>query len=253
LSDTPGSPTASRLATPGWLDGRLVLGVLLVLVSVVVGARVLSTADRSTLVYAVNKDLTAGSVLQAGDLEQVRVRLFDNADRYIAVGSTPINGYVVRRAVSRDELLPLGALSTPQKDVDFRFVTVAVQNGHFPAGLGRDQQVDVWVTPDLDGQQDEAETDGSPQEDGAAAPAPADGQELELRGAQLVLQGVAVLGVAREGSGFGGTTAVPIELQVRPSEVAALVSAMALGTIDLVKVPREAESSGRLDPAAGSD
>ncbi len=47
MSDAPGSPKAGRLATPGWVDGRLVLGVLLVLVSVVVGARVLSAADRS--------------------------------------------------------------------------------------------------------------------------------------------------------------------------------------------------------------
>jgi hypothetical protein len=253
LSDTPGSPQARRLATPGWLDGRLVLGVLLVLVSVVVGARVLSAADRSTLVYAVNKDLTAGSILQSGDLEQVRVRLFDNADRYIAVGSTPINGYVVRRAVSAKELLPREALDTPQRDVDFRYVTVAVQSDHLPNGLKRDQQVDVWVTPDLDGQQDEPAPDGAETPPGSPGAAPADGKELELRGAQLVLQGVAVLSVADQGGGFGGSTAVPVELQVKPDEVARLVSAMALGTIDLVRVPREVESSGRLEPAAGSD
>lgn len=249
MSDTPGSPTASRLATPGWLDGRLVLGVLLVLVSVVVGARVLSAADRSTLVYAVTKDLTAGSVLEAEDLQQVRVRLFDNAEQYIAVGGTPLSGYVVRRAISTGELLPRDALSVPQKDVDYRLVTVPVQNGHFPAQLGRDQQVDIWVTPDLDGRQDDPADE---QETDPAAPATS-GEDLALEGAKLVLQGVTVLGVAREGGGFGGSTAVPIELQVRPDEVARLVSAMALGTIDLVRVPREVESSGRLQPAPGSD
>src|SRR5687768_14738118 len=41
-SAVPPSPTARRLALPRWLDTRLVLGVLLVLVSVLVGARVLS-------------------------------------------------------------------------------------------------------------------------------------------------------------------------------------------------------------------
>jgi hypothetical protein len=253
LSDTPGSPRARRLATPGWLDGRLVLGVLLVLVSVVVGARVLSAADRSTLVYAVNKDLAPGSVLQAGDLEQVRVRLFDNADRYIAVGSTPISGYVVRRAVSAKELLPRLALSVPQDEVDYRFVTVAVQGGHLPSALGRGQQVDVWVTPELDGRPGAPAAAAEEQPQGGTAAAPATGQQLELRGAQLVLQGVTVEAVARDGGGFGGSTAVPVELQVRPDEVARLVSAMALGTIDLVRVPREVESSGRLEPAAGSD
>lgn len=246
MSETPGSPRASRLATPGWLDGRLVLGVLLVLVSVVVGARVLSAADRSTLVYAVDKDLTAGSILQTGDLRQVRVRLFDNAGEYVAVGSQPLTGYVVRRPLGKGELLPREALSLPEDEVDFRLVTVAVQPGHFPPGLSDDQQVDVWVTPDLDGRDDE-----QPAEDAEGAPAPAGGGQLALEGAQLVLQGVTVQRVANEGGGFGGATAVPVELQVRPNEVAQLVSAMALGTIDLVRVPRGAESSGRLEPATG--
>jgi hypothetical protein len=249
LSETPGSPRASRLAAPGWLDGRLVLGVLLVLVSVVVGARVLSSADRSTLVYAVNKDLTAGSVLQADDLAAVRVRLFDNADEYVSAGAQPPTGYVVRRALGDGELLPLSALSRPEQDVDFRLVTVAVDSGHLPPGLRDDQQVDVWVTPDLDGAQDD--TEAAEGQDAAPA-APATTQQLELRGAQLVLQGVTVSQVDREGGGFGGSNSIPVELQVRPSEVAALVSAMSLGTIDLVRVPRAVESSGRLEPATGA-
>jgi hypothetical protein len=250
LSDTPGSPKASRLATPGWLDGRLVLGVLLVLVSVVVGARVLSAADRSTLVYSVNKDLAAGSILQGGDLTPVRVRLFDNAEQYVPVGTQPPTGYVVRRAIGNGELLPREALSTPETEVDFRLVTVAIESGHLPQQLERGQQVDIWVTPKLDPEQQEGQ---SAEGQEAAPPAPdATADELELRGAQLVLQGVSVEGVARDGGGFGGSVAIPVELQVRPDEVSALVSAMALGTIDLVRVPREAESSGRLEPVAGA-
>lgn len=250
MSDTPASPRASRLATPGWLDGRLVLGVLLVLVSVVVGARVLSAADRSTLVYAVNKDLTAGSVLSGEDLTPVRVRLFDNARQYVQVAAEPPTGYVVRRALGKGELLPLGALSLPEKDVDFRLVTVPVQGGHFPPSLQDDQQVDVWVTPDPGDAEDEA-AEGA--RDGQqTAPRARSGGQLQLRGAQLVLQGVTVAQVAREEGGFGDSATVPVVLQVRPKEVAALVSAVALGTIDLVRVPREAEGSGRLEPATGA-
>ena len=248
MSDSPASPRATRLAAPGWLDGRLVLGVLLVLVSVVVGARVLSSADRSTLVYAVSKDLAAGSVLQSGDLVPVRVRLFDNADSYVAVGSAP-TGYVVRRGVGGGELLPREALSLPQKDVDFREVTVPVEVGHLPPGLSPSSQVDVWVTPKPAEQP--AAPGGRPEEepDDAAAPPSA---ALDLTGAQLVLQGVTVLSVREDGGSFSGSTAVPVVLQVRPKEVAALVSAMSLGRIDVVRVPREAESAGRLEPARGT-
>ena len=242
MSDTPASPRASRLATPGWLDGRLVLGVLLVLVSVVVGARVLSAADRSTLVYAVTKDLAPGSVLQDDDLEQVRVRLFDNAGRYVAAGNPPL-GYVVRRGIGSGELLPRDALTLPETDVDFREVTVPVEAGHLPPQLTAHMQVDVWVTPEAVSDAAEAEPSD------AATPAAGD---LELRGAQLVLQGVTVRAVQADGGAFSGSTSIPVVLQVRPTEVAALVSAMSLGRIDLVRIPRAAEGSGRLEPVSGT-
>ncbi|MEX2291079.1 MAG: SAF domain-containing protein [Mycobacteriales bacterium] len=246
MSDTPSSPPASRLSSPGWLDSRLVLGVLLVLVSVVVGARVLSSADRSTLVYAAARDLTAGSVLGEKDLTPVRVRLFENAAAYVGVADdrSP-SGLVLRRAVGSGELLPLEALVVPGEDVDYRLVTVPVDVGHAPPGLAANAQVDVWVTPDRRSRDDAAAAGGGPA-------GPATVRPLELRGAQLVLQGVTVLEVRSDGAGFSGSTAVPFVLQVRPSEVSALVSAMSLGRIDLVRLPRAAESSGRLEPVAGS-
>ena len=106
MSEPPASPGASRLATPSWLDTRLVLGVLLVLVSVVVGARVLSAADRSTLVWAASKDLSAGSQLSAGDLEPVRVRLFDGLEsRYVPADQSPA-GLLLERGLEGGELLP---------------------------------------------------------------------------------------------------------------------------------------------------
>lgn len=246
MSDTPSSPQASRLSSPGWFDGRLLLGVLLVLVSVVVGARVLSSADRSSLVYAAATDLTAGSVVGETDLTPVRVRLFENAAAYIGVaGDRSPTGLVLRRAVGSGELLPLDALVVPGEDVDFRLVTVPVDVGHAPPSLAANAQVDVWVTPDRRRQDEAAAAGGGPA-------GPATTGALELRGAQLVLQGVTVLDVRSDGAGFSGSTAVPVVLQVRPSEVSALVSAMSLGRIDLVRVPRAAESSGRLEPAAGS-
>lgn len=241
MSDTPASPSASRLAAPRWLDGRLVLGVLLVLVSVVVGARVLSTADRSTMVYAAASDLAAGGVLAEGDLRPVRVRLFDSAPVYIGVtGDQSPVGFVLRRAVGAGELLPIEALVVPGQDVDYRQVTVPVEVGHVPPALATHSQVDVWVTPD-------ARTGSLAAAEVGATPAAA-----LLRRAQLVLQAVTVLEVQPDGGGFRGSTTIPVVLQVRPGEVAALVSAMSLGRIDLVRVPRAAESSGRLEPAVGS-
>lgn len=253
MSDTPSSPRARRLPAPGWLDGRLVLGVLLVLVSVVVGARVLSAADRSTLVWAAGKDLTAGSQLSSADLQRVRVRLFDGLDtRYVPVDQDPA-GLVLQRGMDGGDLLPRSALLSPQQDVDLRLVTVPVDGARFPPGLAADQQVDVWLTPEatVDPLGQAAAADPAGQPAGGAPPTIADPDAslsgggvgvLPLTGAQPVLLRVPVESVQTAESGFaGGSTSVPVVLSVRPDEVARLVSALSLGRIDLVRVPQAAE------------
>ena len=245
MSELPASPRASRLAAPGWLDGRLVLGLLLVLVSVVVGARVLSSADRSTLVWAASKDLTAGTLLAEGDLEPVRVRLFESAGRYVGAAGQPPVGYVVRRGLGAGELLPEGALGEPEQGDGLRLVTVPVEAGHYPPTLRDDQRVDLWVTP-----QAAPDPAAEPTAETAADPAAAAAEPLVLRGAQQVLSQVVVASgpVTDELAGAGGT--VPIVLQVRPQDVDEVVSAMGLGRLDLVRVPRAAEAAGDVVTAA---
>lgn len=241
MPETPASPRASRLATPSWLDGRLVLGVLLVLVSVVVGARVLASADRSQLVWAAKDDLTIGSELSADNLVPTRVRLFDASTRYLDASVPAPVGYVLARGVGKGELLPDDALRKPQVDVDFRSVTVPVEPGHFPPNLRSDQKVDVWVTPG--------------RQAGAAAPSPqpspsGDSEGVPLQGAQLVLQQLTVAIGPSTDAGLGSSSSCAVVLQVRPRDVAALVSAMSLGTLDLVRVPRAVEAGNPLVPAA---
>ena len=63
------------------------LGVLLVLVSVLLGARVVGAADSTVPVWAASGDLAAGTVLAAGDLVAVDVRLDDAAGRYLATST----------------------------------------------------------------------------------------------------------------------------------------------------------------------
>lgn len=245
MPEIPASPKAARLAAPGWLDARLVLGVLLVLVSVVVGARALSTADRSQLVWAATRDLAVGSQLEDGDLKAVRVRLFEQTDRYAGAGGAKPLGYVLRQSVGEGEFLPQRSVTTPQQDVDFRYVTVAVDAGHYPPTLQAKQRVDVWVTPDRNGQAGApAGREGDPPADGAE-PATTDPAALELRGAQQVLAQVTVMTAPASSRDLVATSAaVPIVLQVRPSDVGRLVSAMALGRIDIVRVPRDVEATG---------
>lgn len=228
MSDPYASPRANRLAAPGWLDGRLVLGVLLILVCVVVGARLLSSADRSQLVWATTGDLAVGSSLAESDLTPVRVRLFEQVDRYLDASGPPPVGYVVRRGLGAGELLPGDALALPEDDA-FRLVTVPLEAGHFPPDLADEQAVDIWMTPER------AVAAGPPAAVGAAP--------VDLRGAQVVLLGVAVAAGPPEDTFRTGGTASPVVLRVRQADVGTLVSAMSLGRIDLVRVPRNAEAA----------
>lgn len=258
MSDPPASPSAKRLAPPGWLDGRLVLGVLLVLVSVVVGARVLSSADRSQLVWTTTRDLAPGASLRDDDLQPTQARLFGSGARYLAASGPKPVGYVLQRGLGAGELLPADALRRPEVDVDFRFVTVPVLPGHLPPDIDSGQQVDVWVTPDPAGGAGQvqqlpeaqppllAQDDDVGPDDGAAA---VRGGALQA-GARLVLPGVPVSArPAESGFGAGGSTERAVVLQVRPEDVGPLVTAMSQGRIDLVRVPKAAEAPEGLVPA----
>lgn len=231
MSDTPGSPRASRLSSPRWLDTRLVLGVLLVLGSVLVGARVLSSADRSQQVWVTTRDLAPGTVLMTDDLRSAQVRLFGSTRLYAGAGGAKPTGYVVRLGLGSAELLPLAALARPDEDVVFRNVTVPVPVGHLPPELGHGEQVDVYVTPS-----DKAARLGTSGK-GAAALLP-----------RLVLKAVTVQRVVRAGGLGASSQDQPVLLTVRPDEVLSLVSAMSLGQIDLVEVPRAQQADG-LSPA----
>ena len=142
-AQVPGS-APRRVRPPRWLDLRLVLGVLLVLGSVLFGARVVAAADATVPVWSAAGDLAAGTVLTAGDLVAVDVRLDDVAGAYLATSTRP-DGRTLARAVRSGELLPRTALEEPAALVQ---LALPVQAGYVPPGLDRGQVVDVYAVAD---------------------------------------------------------------------------------------------------------
>ncbi len=227
MSDTPVSPKADRLASPSWLDTRLVLGVLLVLVSVVVGARVLSSASSTQTVLVATRDLPTGATLGADDVraEQVRLDAGQTAGLLRAPGGeNRYVGSVVRRPVDEGEFVPLSALRRAAETEDRQF-TLNVDVGHFPPGLASGDVVDVYVTPVTDGSQPQA------------AASPAGPGQLSATGSRQVLGGVVVESSRLPDGGLGGgTTSLPVVLNLARADVLKMVTAVAQGRIDLVRV-----------------
>ena len=141
VAPQPASPPARRLHHPSWLDLRLIVGTLLVLVSVLVGAKVVASADRSVQVWALARDVAAGTTLVADDLRPARVRLFDNGAAYLQAVQSP-TGRTVTRDMHAGELLPrLAVVPTEPAAI----VDIPVQAGNAP-GLARGALIDVWST-----------------------------------------------------------------------------------------------------------
>jgi hypothetical protein len=120
-----------------------VLGVLLVLGSVLLGARVVSGADRTVPVWAAAGDLAAGTVLTPADLVPVDVRLDDAAGAYLSTSTQP-QGRTLSRAVRHGELVPRSVLDGAPAQVQ---LALPVQAGYVPPGLGRGSRVDVYALP----------------------------------------------------------------------------------------------------------
>lgn len=227
MSDLP-TPVAARLARPRWLDPRLVTGLLLVLVSVVVGSRLLAGADDRVRVWAVTHDLGADSRLSGDDLTVRAVRLDDAAGRYVTADQD-LAGLVLTRPVGSGELLPRSAVARAGRVAQRRVVVEVDRIG--AAGLDKGRVVDVYAVRDA--------VAGEP-------PAVPD----------LVLSGVTVAEDVRSAGGAFASSSgkAGVALLVDGGDVADLIDAMAHGDVYVVQVPPDAAGTraGSGADAAGS-
>ncbi|MCZ2829696.1 SAF domain-containing protein [Modestobacter sp. VKM Ac-2986] len=223
----PAGPAPRRVRPPRWLDLRLVLGVLLVLGSVLIGARVVSAADATVPVWSAAGDLAAGTVLAEDDLVAVPVRLDDAADAYLATSTRP-GGRVLARAVRAGELLPRSVLEEATGGVQ---LALPVQAGYVPPSLAHGQLVDVYAVAD-----------------------PAVGADAATGGdVDLVLSAAPVQAVTGRGEGVLSTssTTLQVVVAVEAEEVPEVLTA--IGGRGLVVVVRGSVDSATTAPEAAAE
>lgn len=205
----PASPPARR-AGAGRRDLRLALGVVLVVASVVIGSRVLASADDRVPVWSAAASLATGTTLTADDLVATPVAVDDLAA--YAATSEDLVGLRLTRDLGTGELVPRSALATAA-GVDRRLVTVPVDPLHAPPSLARGERVDVYVSP----------RDGASVGDGVdVLPA------LVLAGALVADPGAA--------DATGATDQVGVVLDVAAADADRAVAAARGGEVDLVRV-----------------
>jgi hypothetical protein len=139
-------PVAVRASTPGWRDPRLWIGIAIVAVSVVAGARVLAAADDTVAVWATVDDMGVGDLVSAADLEVRRVRFGDDQDleRYFSADDVLPADLQLTRGVGAGELLPRAAVGAAAAD-DHLQVSIEVPTGRMPPAVDSGSVVDVFV------------------------------------------------------------------------------------------------------------
>jgi hypothetical protein len=143
----PESPTARRGIRSRWRDPRLLLGVLLVLASVLVGARVLAGSDDATPVWAAARDLPAGSQVSADDVEVVDVSFGSEVGTAYVSATTPLpSGMILAKPVAAHELLTHSAVDAAAVGPVAQ-LPLGVESSLMPSDLASGDVVDVWVVP----------------------------------------------------------------------------------------------------------
>ena len=222
----PPGPAPRRVRPPRWLDLRLVLGVLLVLGSVLIGARVVGAADATVPVWSAAGDLAAGTVLGEDDLVAVSVRLDDVAGSYLATSTRP-GGRVLARAVRAGELLPRSVLEEAPGSVQ---LALPVQAGYVPPALAHGQLIDVYAVAD-----------------------PAVGADAATGGdVDLVLSAVPVQAVTGRGEGVLSTSSATLQVVVAVDEAETARVLAAIGGRGLVVVVRSSVDAAAAPPVDGS-
>jgi hypothetical protein len=138
----PPSPRPRRIATPSWLDLRLVLGVALVLASVLGGAQLFAHARRTYPKVAARRDLASGTILTADDVTLVRVQL-PGAGRGVYLDHVQdAVGRTLARPVTAGELVPAGAVTAVPAGTT---VTIPLPTGSAP-DLRKGQRIELWAS-----------------------------------------------------------------------------------------------------------
>lgn len=138
----PVAPIPRRMSRPRWLNVRVVLGVLVVVGAVVLGARVVGAERQLATVWATTTDLQAGTVLTSDDLSEVEVNLDDAAGRYFGSGAA-IVGKQLTRALGAGEIVPVAAVGDPAADT--RLLALTVDGDQMLPGLARGSVIDVYL------------------------------------------------------------------------------------------------------------
>jgi hypothetical protein len=142
----PTSPVPNRIRRRRWLNVRVILGVVLVLGSVTVGALAVSSADHRVRMLIASRSLSAGTVLSDRDVEVRAVQLGSSGAEYLRAG-TSVAGSTLTADMKSGELILARQIGPPSSGLLF---TLPTGDAVSPQ-LARGDRIAVWISSKLCG------------------------------------------------------------------------------------------------------
>lgn len=190
------------------------IGILLVLGSTILGARLVAASDDTVEFWALDHAVTPGDPVSVDDMVAVRVHLSAAvADNYLRVDQelfAPLGSLRWGERGSSGALVERSAL-LPKATVGRSQLPLVVATGSSPADLKRGDLVDVWV-----------------------GPGPGDESDDE---AERVLQAVRIAATGDDSASVGGSLAQTVLVDVADAELkGSVIGTVSSGHITLVRV-----------------
>jgi Flp pilus assembly protein CpaB len=202
---------ARRVARPGWINLRTVLGLLLFSAALLGGNRLLAAAKETQSVWVAARDIAQDAVLGPGDVEAAEVKLPAGVTATYMSATASLYGEVVTRPLRAGEIIPGTALARSTDPSAARSITIPVEPEHAVGGvLQPGDRVDVLVTFDP--------------------------ENVRAR-TVLLARAVEVLDVVETGSvAFGEGALVGLTVGVTPEQAPRLAFAVRTGVVDVARV-----------------
>ncbi|MCL6423932.1 flagellar biosynthesis protein FlgA [Brachybacterium sp. JHP9] len=201
-------PALMRLRRPRWKDPRLIVGIVLVLISVLLGALLAARISATTTVLVARSDIVVGDPISADSFSATEVRLGDQERLYASSPQQIPEGSTAMQSVRAGELLPVSAIGQGG-GADLRPVVIPVDRA-VADSVTTGSAVELWRTEEGDG------------ETGAAA--------------ELLVEGAIVRSV-EEGSSLG-MRSQSVEVLVPSASLPAVLEAIAQeDRLDVIGVP----------------
>lgn len=124
------------------IDGRLLIGVVLVLASVAGVVALVGSADRRVTVYAAATTIAPGMRIDSGDLVLRSIALDDARALYLTSADIPAGGLVATNVVRRGELVPRSAVGS-EEGTDSTSLVLQLA-GQVSQSVVAGATVDVW-------------------------------------------------------------------------------------------------------------